>query len=110
MFYVTNADELWSATIQSVWSPNLEYILANRTLRLMVWCTNDEEPEALFFRVGDESLTCGDVPDLCTVREEQRNNNNGKTKYTAMDTSQTPSILPAMFESSSDRGGGALLA
>lgn len=60
---------MYAATIQSVWEPNLRGILTNRTLRLRIWCTNDERAEYLFFRVSGEEATCDDVEDLCSVRQ-----------------------------------------
>lgn len=67
IFYPTERN-LYAATIQSVWEPNLRGILTNRTVRLRVWCTNDERAEYLFFRVNGEPAECDDIDDLCNVR------------------------------------------
>ena len=64
---------LYAATIQSVWEPNLRGLLTNRTLRLRIWCTNDERAQYLFFRVSGEESTCDDIADLCNVRQEAWN-------------------------------------
>lgn len=59
---------LYAATIQSVWEPNLRGILFNRTVRLTIWCTNDERAQYLLFRVSGQPATCDDIANLCTVR------------------------------------------
>eukprot|EP00903_Cladosiphon_okamuranus_P017428 g16052.t1 len=69
VFYPTQRN-LYAATIQSVWEPNLRGILFNRTVRLTIWCTNDERAQYLFFRVSGEEATCEDIDDLCSDVEE----------------------------------------
>lgn len=59
---------MYAATIQSVWEPNLRALLEKRTLRIRVWCTNDEDAEYLFFRISGESATCDDIEGICEVR------------------------------------------
>ncbi len=60
---------MYAAVIQSVWEPNLRGLLTNRTVRLQIWCTNDERAQYLFFRVSGEAATCDDIEGLCSVRE-----------------------------------------
>lgn len=79
VFYTTRVHELWSATIQEVWAPNIEQLLMNRTLRLRVWCTNDETAEWLFLRVGSDSLDCSDVSGLCEVSQNGKLHAPGST-------------------------------
>ncbi|CAN0093763.1 unnamed protein product, partial [Pylaiella littoralis] len=66
VFYPTSRN-LYAATIQENWEPNLRGLLENRTVRIRVWCTNDERAEYLFFRVSGEESTCDDIDDLCTA-------------------------------------------
>lgn len=40
----------------------------NRTVKLRVWCTNDESARWLFFRVGGEAADCDEIKGLCEVR------------------------------------------
>ncbi|CAM9948309.1 unnamed protein product [Ectocarpus sp. 6 AP-2014] len=65
VFYPTQRD-LYAATIQANWEPNLRGLLENRIVRLQVYCTNDERAEYLYIRVSGESATCDDIEDLCT--------------------------------------------
>lgn len=76
VFYPTTRN-LYVATIQSLWEPNLRGLLKNRTVRVRVWCTNDERAEYLFFRVSGESATCDDIEDLCEVRLANERNTAG---------------------------------
>ncbi|CAN0412459.1 unnamed protein product, partial [Discosporangium mesarthrocarpum] len=57
VFYVSGRD-LWVSTIQATWAPNLEEILINRTVRLEIWCSNDERAEWIAFTVGTHDTTC----------------------------------------------------
>lgn len=69
MVYLTT-DNMYAATIQSVWEPYLTGLLTNRTLRVTIWCTNDERAEWLYFRVGGVSATCDEIEDLCEVSKQ----------------------------------------
>lgn len=66
MFYPYTRN-LYAATIQSNWEPNLSGLLVGRTIRIRVWCTNDERAGYLLFRISGEESTCDDIPDLCKV-------------------------------------------
>lgn len=67
VFYATSRS-LYAATIQETWEPNLRGLLVGRTVRIRVWCTNDERAEYLFFRISGDAATCDDVANLCEVR------------------------------------------
>ncbi|CAM9231177.1 unnamed protein product [Hapterophycus canaliculatus] len=73
VFYATNFDHLNIATVQSVWSPNLEAALYNRSVRLLIHCNNqvNHEEGYVLFKVGDEAFqeSCGDQPTLCVSSE-----------------------------------------
>ncbi|CAM9360309.1 unnamed protein product, partial [Scytosiphon promiscuus] len=73
VFYATDFDHLNIATIQSVWTPNLEAALYNRSVRLLIHCNNQVNYEEgyVLFKVGDEAFqeSCDDQPTLCVGTE-----------------------------------------
>lgn len=58
---------LYAATIQENWEPNLSALLNNRNVRVRVWCSNDEKAEYMYFRINGNTSTCDDIDKLCEV-------------------------------------------